>query len=686
MRQITYVVILLFIIPYSVYSQSIPDIEKLLETNDIDSSEDYYEDMINSLIRLSAQPINLNSAGFDSLKMLFFLSDAQIDNLLDFRKKHGPFTHPNELLLVTGISQQDLSNIKPFIRIGTYTPEKQSRYHLSQEILARLKMTRPKQAGYKKYSRKAFLYEKDYLAKKQSRFQGPPVGTLLKYKISNQQHWQGGLTLENDPGENYFSKSQKTGFDFLSAHACYTPGKIIHRIIVGDYKLQWGQGLLAWSGYSSGKSTSTLSNEKSGNGIAPYTSTDENRYLRGMAVSLHPTRTITTEIFVSYKKTDGNLADLDTLSPKTVQTATLYETGYHRNLSECEKKHNLKEFTTGLSTHLNHRYFRIGVQLLHYNFSPALTIGKAAYQQYNETGHQRTLVSVDYKTGGYHFYLFGETARSDNGTWATVNGLRYSGIPRFALCALYRHYDKGYHSHYNSGFAEYSNTTNEEGLYLGLESTPFRSLKINAYYDRFRFFSPRYQATIPGNGQEIVGDVTFNRSRWDCSFRFKHEEKPEDDKTGENLQSVSRVKQEYRLQFTYSICEQLKSRTRTSYTRYVKKEKHEGGYLFYQDLMYSSLQTNLKAQFRFAYFDTDSYNTRIYAYENNVLYGYSFPALYDRGFRSYLNLNWKPFTLITLYLKAGLTYYPDKSTISSSLTQVNDNKLFDLSFQIRIKL
>ena len=686
MRQITYVVILLFIIPYSVYSQSIPDIEKLLETNDIDSSEDYYEDMINSLIRLSAQPINLNSAGFDSLKMLFFLSDAQIDNLLDFRKKHGPFTHPNELLFVTGISQQDLSNIKPFIRIGTYTPEKQSRYHLSQEILARLKMTRPKQAGYKKYNRKAFLYEKDYLAKKQSRFQGPPVGTLLKYKISNQQHWQGGLTLENDPGENYFSKSQKTGFDFLSAHACYTPGKIIHRIIVGDYKLQWGQGLLAWSGYSSGKSTSTLSNEKSGNGIAPYTSTDENRYLRGMAVSLHPTRTITTEIFVSYKKTDGNLANLDTLSPKTVQTATLYETGYHRNLSECEKKHILKEFTTGLSTHLNHRYFRIGVQLLHYNFSPALTIGKAAYQQYNETGHQRTLVSVDYKTGGYHFYLFGETARSDNGTWATVNGLRYSGIPRFALCALYRHYDKGYHSHYNSGFAEYSNTTNEEGLYLGLESTPFRSLKINAYYDRFRFFSPRYQATIPGNGQEIVGDVTFNRSRWDCSFRFKHEEKPEDDKTGENLQSVSRVKQEYRFQFTYSICEQLKSRTRTSYTRYVKKEKHEGGYLFYQDLMYSTLQTNLKAQFRFAYFDTDSYNTRIYAYENNVLYGYSFPALYDRGFRSYLNLNWKPFTLITLYLKAGLTYYPDKSTISSSLTQVNDNKLFDLSFQIRIKL
>ncbi|MFR7876611.1 MAG: helix-hairpin-helix domain-containing protein [Butyricimonas paravirosa] len=174
MRQITYVVILLFIIPYSVYSQSIPDIEKLLETNDIESSEDYYEDMINSLIRLSAQPINLNSAGFDSLKMLFFLSDAQIDNLLNFRKKHGPFTHPNELLFVTGISQQDLSNIKPFIRIGMYTPEKQSRYHLSQEILARLKMTRPKQAGYKSTAGKPFCMKRTISPKSKAAFKDHP--------------------------------------------------------------------------------------------------------------------------------------------------------------------------------------------------------------------------------------------------------------------------------------------------------------------------------------------------------------------------------------------------------------------------------------------------------------------------------------------------------------------------------
>lgn len=685
MRQIIYVVIL-FILPYPVYSQGLSDIEKLLEANDIESSESYYEDMVNTLVRLTGLPININTAGFDSLKMLFFLSDAQIDNLLEFRKKQGAFTHPNELLLVVGISQQDLSNIKPFIRVGPYTPTKTTGHHLSQEILARLKTNRPKQAGYKKYSRKAFLYEKDYLAKQRTRFKGPPVGTLFKYKLTNMQHWQGGLTLENDAGENYFTQKQNTGFDFLSAHLSFTPRKIINQVIVGDYKLQWGQGLIAWSGYSSGKSTSTLSNEKSGNGIAPYTSTDENRFLRGIALNIHPARMLTTEVFVSYKKTDGNLLDLDTLAPEILQTATLYETGYHRNTAECEKKHNLKELTTGLSVRLNHKYFRIGMQFLYYNFSPALSIGNASYQQYNETGVHRTLASIDYKTGGYHFYLFGETARSDNGTWATVNGLRYSGIPRLALCALYRHYDKGYRSHYNNGFSEYSNTTNEEGYYLGLESSPFANIRINAYYDRFRFFSPRYQATIPGTGQETVGEITLTIHAWEYSFRFKHEDKPEDYKIGNSLQSVSRIKQEYRLQLTYPVCLQLQARIRASYTRYLKKEKHETGYLLYQDFMYTSIQEKLKAQFRLAYFDTNSYNARIYAYENNVLYGYSFPAYYNRGFRSYLNLNWKPYPLITFYLKAGITYYPDKSTLSSSLTQVNDNKLFDLTLQIRIKL
>lgn len=676
---------ILFSVPCFLYSQEITDIEKLLQDNDVEGSEAYYEDIVTTLQYLATNPININSASFDSLKILFFLSDAQIDNILEFRKKHGAFMHPNELLLITGIGTRDLSNIKPFIRIGEYLPESARSFYTRHEILARMKTTRPKQAGYKKYSRDAFIYEKDYLSKKRNRFQGAPVSTLLKYKANIGTTWQGGITLGNDAGENYFTKNQKTGFDFLSVHLCFTPNKIIQKICIGDYKIQWGQGLIAWGGFSSGKSSASLSNEKSGNGIMPYFSTDENRFLRGGAISLQPLRDLTTDIFVSYKKTDGNLLDADTLVSEDIQTATLYTTGYHRNELELEKKHTLKEFTTGVSTRLNHQYFRAGIQILHYNFTPPLAIGKAAYQQYNDPGHHRTLVSVSYKTGFNHFFLFGETARSDNGSWATVNGLRYTGLRPVALCILYRRYDKDFRSYYNSSFSEYSNSSNEEGIYIGIESTPLRNLKLNAYYDHFRFFTPRYQATIPGSGDEIMGELTYSRSLWECNFRFKHEEKPEDYKA-EKLTSVTRVKQEYRLQFSYLILACLKLQSRAIYSRYAKREKKESGFLVYQDFSYISRKENLKAQFRLSYFDTDSYNARIYAYEHNVLYGYSFPAYQDRGIRSYLNFNWKPYRNITLYLKTGFTYYPDKTVISSSLSQVDDNKLFDLTFQVRIKI
>ena len=55
------------------------------------NTEDGYEEMVDILSNLLMTPVNVNTAGFDSLKMLFLLSDSQIDQLLEFRKKYGNF-------------------------------------------------------------------------------------------------------------------------------------------------------------------------------------------------------------------------------------------------------------------------------------------------------------------------------------------------------------------------------------------------------------------------------------------------------------------------------------------------------------------------------------------------------------------------------------------------------------------
>ena len=150
--------------------------------------------------------------------------------------------------------------------------------------------------------------------------------------------------------------------------------------------------------------------------------------------------------------------------------------------------------------------------------------------------------------------------------------------------------------------------------------------------------------------------------------------------------TVARTKEEYRAQWHAYPGNRWELRTRAALSRYDKDTVSECGFLVYQDVIYTAGDGSLKGQFRLAYFDTPSYNSRLYAYEHNVLYGFSFPAYYDRGIRSYLNLRWKPTRWLTLYGKAGCTYYPDRTTISSYLTRVDDNKLFDFTVQLRIRL
>lgn len=670
---------------HHIQAQSLPDIERLLEGNDVQVTAGDYEEMIQILLSFTVTPLNVNTAGFDSLKMLFLLSDGQIDQLLVFRQKYGNFLHLNELLLVPGIGRQDLENIRAFITLGK--PEVRDRLvavrkSARQELIGKVRVGLPRQEGYKRYRPEDFDKKSDYERKLNNRFQGPPLGSLLKYKLTIGEHLQVGLTGENDPGEAYFTRNQKTGFDFLSAYVSVTTEHFFRKIVIGDYRLQWGQGLIAWNGFASGKSDVAVGNEKSARGFTGYTSTDENNYLRGIAVAIQPWRNLSADLFFSQKKTDANLTQSDTIGREDLLSASLYASGYHRNQQECQKKGTLEELTTGLACQWNSAYCKIGAHALYYNFTPALIPGDRVYQQYNDTGGKRWFVGLDYKTSIKGIYLFGETALSDRRAWATVNGLRWAASWGSGSL-LYRRYDKQYVSHYASGFGEYSNTSNEEGVYIGVDCSPWKNVKINVYYDWFRFFSPRYRATIPRSGCEVLGQAAFRFKQWEYVFRVKYECKPEDVK---GRFSAARRKTEYRYQLNYRPNSRWEFRTRLSGMRYSKEEQKEWGYLVYGDLIYASRKKAFKMQYRFAWFDTDSYESRIYAYENNVLYGYSFPAFMGKGCRTYLNLSWKPLPKLTFYMKSGLTVYPGLEHISSGLTKVEGNKLCDLTFQVKVNI
>jgi hypothetical protein len=95
------------------------------------------------------------------------------------------------------------------------------------------------------------------------------------------------------------------------------------------------------------------------------------------------------------------------------------------------------------------------------------------------------------------------------------------------------------------------------------------------------------------------------------------------------------------------------------------------------------LLTPYAAVLRLQYFETDSYNSRIYAYENDVLYSYSIPAFYDKGFRYYLTINYYLGKRISFWLRWAQTIYRDKTTVGSGLDEINGNKKSEVKVQAR---
>jgi hypothetical protein len=79
------------------------------------------------------------------------------------------------------------------------------------------------------------------------------------------------------------------------------------------------------------------------------------------------------------------------------------------------------------------------------------------------------------------------------------------------------------------------------------------------------------------------------------------------------------------------------------------------GYAVYQDVHYTFKRIPVDIWWRYSIFETDSWDTRIYHYENDLLYTFSIPAFSGSGTRSYIMIGFKTGRFMSVRLKAGTT-------------------------------
>ena len=246
-------------------------------------------------------PININATTASELSRLYILNDVQINKLLEYLTNYGPAYSIFELKTIDGFTPDLLLKMESFIWFG---PREEilklsnSFKYGKNQLLLRTLGTVQKARGYQPNDEGKTPYE------------GNQFRYYTRYRYEARDLFSAGFTAEKDPGESFFSASNKQGFDFYSAHVSVKINSTFENITVGDYLVRAGQGLVVWQGYTSGKSENILGITKTNQGIRPSTAVDENLFFRGAATSLNFGKA-KLSIFYSQKNDDGNVAGND---------------------------------------------------------------------------------------------------------------------------------------------------------------------------------------------------------------------------------------------------------------------------------------------------------------------------------------------------------------------------------------
>ena len=655
-------------------------IEFITENNESGEEFDFTE-LGETVTDWRKHPLNINSDEVSQLARWNIISPFAYQQLKDHILKHGPLISILELQSIPGFDVETIHLLQqittvPGTEITTQSaPVGELIFKGQNELYIRAGRTIQQSDGY----------EGD-----PPPFEGNPDKLYLRYRHKHGNTLSYGFTGEKDSGEAFFKGSNSHGFDFNSIHVSLQRYKSwLPAVMVGDFNASFGQGLIMHSGFGAGKSSFVTSIKKTGFTLRPYTSVDENNFLRGVGVSVKPTDNFTVTVFGSKNKRDGNLV-VDTIREGAedqliYDITSLQTSNLHRTEAEIADENSIELTQAGISLSFDRERMHFAFNTLHSKLGVPLNRDPDLYNQFYFNGDHLTNGSVDYGLWWKGFHFFGETAMSDNGALATLNGVLV-GLDRHITAAiLYRSFDKDYQALSPNAFAESSTASNERGLYTGLEITPSSKWKIQVYHDMWKHPWLRYNVDSPTEGNEYFGRVTYLlKRRLEVYAQFTSKTNALNSRpTGSAIANVEdQVKKELRLHVNNMIDKTLQLRTRLDWTFYTLGSEQQHGFLLYQDVIYKPLSSPFSFSARVAIFDTDDYDSRIYTYENDLIYYYAIPAFYDSGSRYYLNVRYSGIRHLTAEVKFAQTRQLDASSIGSGYDEIPGNKRSEIRFQV----
>jgi hypothetical protein len=682
-------ILFLFLPAYCLQSQTIQPtdywtrfVEELAEDMEAEETDDEerIEALYAELSELAEHPFDLNVADAEMFKRLPFLSDVQINAIIAYRERYGKMVDIHELKNIEELDWPTIKLLLPFVYVGdvtrqrrAFTPENLLKYG-KNEVVVRYDRTLQQKQGYRPQPDSVLQ------ASPNRQYLGEPFYHAFRYSYTFDERLQAGFVGEKDAGEPFLNRSHK-GYDYYSAHLLVRDIGRLKTLVVGDYKASFGQGLVLSHDFMPGRGAILTQAERRNNGFRRHYSTNETDFFRGIASTVR-WKDLYASLFYSSRKQDATVEEERILSFKT--------DGLHRTAGDREKMRTATVQAYGGNIRYATSQIVIGMTALTYQYGDlSVQPEERPYNRFYFRGSQNANVGMDYLLKNNRVKLYGETAVSGNGAWATLNALQWTPASYISGLILYRSYARDYHAYYGNAFSQNSMTQNERGLYAGMQLTPLAHWKFSGYADFFRFPWLKYGVDAPSSGVEYMAQADYsNEEILSLYLRYRYRKK-ESNRTAEN-HSESLVlpfgRHRFRWQLTYVPSPEWMFRPAMDVSLYSEEQGRESrGWMISQSAAWKPERIPLQADLYLAYFQTDDYYSRISSYEKKLLYMYNTSFFYGKGTRLAAVFRYFLMAKLSLSVKMGWSHYLDAETIGSALETIDGRNRTDMHLMLQWK-
>ncbi len=592
-------------------------------------SQEIREEKVKSTLNLSINEIDQATLG-----QLDFLNPKDRIIILDYIKKHQPIISPLEF---QSLREVDLEKLEKFISIIDSKSEiTSSQYHQFQfkKLTGRIS-----QRWARDYPSDSKFDQSDTLA---STYQGSKDKLFFRATISDPGFLQTGIIIEKDAGEKFWSSNSPTRVDYLSAHLFLTkPFKNVKAIALGDYRMRIGQGIIMDNSFIGASLTDPGLLVKSPDFLKPYQSLQENNMLRGAAIQLNSSQHSTMNFFYSRSKIDANLVDDDQilLSDQDQRVASILNSGLHRNANEIEDRNRLIVQYSGGTYKRDLNNGHIGVSVVNSFQNIDSKIDPTPYKVLLNEQSNQWYSSIFHQVNYHGYMFFGEIASDKDFHFSTIQGI-LKGLGKYAdLAFIYRNFSPSFNSRLSQVFSANGKSQNEKGINGICNFHLSKEVKFNFNWNVWSTPWLRYRVDLPSQNSELAFRMSYIKKRKWTTYIQYYLRRREQNVTELN-ENVLRTNQNQgiRIHADIKLSSDWTWRARCEMHQFTQLKNPEYGFLVYQDFLYKSVESPVSGNFRLSFFQTESYNSRIYSFENDMLYQFSIPAFSGRGTSAYINL------------------------------------------------